>query len=71
MDEQIKTRMRYELMTTMQKWIDAQIDKHQDDWSVIGWVGKDLAANMADAAFSVLAAVSNVNDYIESEHLMK
>jgi hypothetical protein len=44
---------------------DVMNEEHPDDWSEVGWCGKNLPSLMADAALAVLRANSEGSDAAE------
>lgn len=62
-----------ELKAILQKHIDAAIDEMgiNENWSEIGWVGDNVQSLMTEAAWQVVLAGKDVNDYLQKAGLLK
>lgn len=64
-----KDRLKVSLSEAIQKWIDHEAEL--DDWDQVGLTGDHIADNMATAAFAVLDAGIDLQDYLEDNDMLK
>lgn len=62
-----KLEMLLELNKIMDNWLQKKCNSYEFE----GWIGDELAENMANAAFAVLLANINLNNYLKREDLIK
>lgn len=66
MDQQNIGRAKVSLTTAIDRWIEDEAD-----FIKFPWMGHNVAAIMAGAAIAVLIGVSDTQDYLSKEGLLK